>query len=72
VLGVAGVIIANGDSELTVWLKARHVEERRLVLRVRDTALASVESREFVAQGIRNWIEQTEGDGELDLRSLGR
>jgi hypothetical protein len=70
VLGVAGVVIANGDFELILWLRARHLEERRLVLLVRDTALASVQSRELVAEGIRNWIEQTEGDGQLDLRSM--
>jgi hypothetical protein len=61
----------EGDScVLLLLLRARHLEERRLILWLEEELLYVAHSRELVAGAIREWIDTTNGDGQLDLRDL--
>jgi hypothetical protein len=55
---------------MLLLLRARHLEQRRLILWLEENLLCVASSRELVAAAIREWIDVTEGDGQLDLRGL--
>ena len=59
-----------GVCVLLLLLRARHLEQRRLILWLEEALLCAASSRELVAAAIREWIDSTEGDGQLDLRGL--
>jgi hypothetical protein len=46
-----------------------HVETRRLEMMVFSPDLFNLEKRTRMIRQIQNWIENTEGDGSLDLVS---
>ena len=60
----------DGLSELLLVLRARHREQRGLILRLKEKVLCVASSRELVAAAIREWIDGSAGDGLLDLSSF--
>ena len=68
VIGVEHLHSEASFCVLLLLLRARDLEQRRLILWLEESALCVASSRERVAAAIREWIEGTQGDGQLDLR----